>query len=104
MDLLVEAENDNVRLQLCTDLPEWFRVAFIEQLEDLAETDFYRRSFGIGDTRTEEQVHRDALRQQELLRRLAAKIIELLNTDMSRSGNPESANNPMNPSGGSGVF
>ena len=74
IDLLSDASDDDSALNLCVDLPAWFRDVLIESLDDLSKTEFYRRSFGIGDSRTPEEVHRDALRQQELLLRLVPKI------------------------------
>lgn len=78
IELMLDAENDETCLDLCSDLPEWSRKAFLDRLEALEKMDFYCRSFGIGDMRTEQQVHSDALRQQELLRRLASKIRNIL--------------------------
>lgn len=74
IELMLDAENDATCVELCSDLPEWFRKAFLVRLESLEKMDFYCRSFGIGDMRTEQQVHADALRQQELLRRLMPRI------------------------------
>jgi len=78
LSLLVDAQDDEVRQQLCAELPEWLRAAFLDLLDDFEATNYYRRSFGIGDTRTKEQVHVDALRQQEMLQRLAPEFRNLL--------------------------
>jgi hypothetical protein len=78
LSLLVESPNDEICLELCAGLPGWYRTAFLTLLDDFATSDYYRRSFGIGDARTEEQVHHDALHQQELLRRLVLRMKDVL--------------------------
>lgn len=78
LSLLVDAPDDGTCMKLCTELPEWLRASFLDLLDDYETTDYYRRSFGIGDTRTKDEVHADALDQQEMLRRLAPEIRNLL--------------------------
>ena len=78
VDLMIDADDDQTRLALLAELPDWYRIAFLKRIDAMEQTDFYCRSFGIGDPRTPEQVHNDALRQQELLRHLAPQIRVLL--------------------------
>ena len=78
VDLIIDADDDQVRIDLLAELPDWYRIAFLERIDAMEQMDFYCRSFGIGDSRTPEQVHNDALRQQELLRKLAPQIRGLL--------------------------
>jgi hypothetical protein len=78
IELLTDAADDKSALSLCTGLPVWFEKVLSESLEDMSKTKFYRRSFGIGDSRTPEEVHRDALRQQELLLRIVPGIRGIL--------------------------
>ncbi len=78
LSLLVDAQDDGTCLPLCTELPEWLCTSFLDLLDDLETTDYYRRSFGICDTRPKDQVHADALCQQEMLRRLTPEIRNLL--------------------------
>jgi hypothetical protein len=78
IQLLTDAPDDESALSICTCLPRWFGNVFSELLKDLSETKFYRRSYGIGDSRTSEGVHRDALRQQEMLLRIVPRIQAIL--------------------------
>jgi len=78
--LLSDAPDDESALNLCEGLPDWFREVFGQSLEELSAMNYYRRSFGIGDSRTSDEVHRDALRQQKLLVRLAPRIRTILLT------------------------
>lgn len=76
--LLADAPDDHSALCLCENLPLWCRGLLCNALEDLSTTGFYRRSFGVGDSRSPEEVHRDALLQQELLARLAMPLKSIL--------------------------
>ena len=78
LDLMGQAPDDATALALCETLPIWLSDAFRQLLNDYQTTDFYRRSFGIGDTRTNNQIHDDALRQQETLHRLSSAIRNML--------------------------
>jgi hypothetical protein len=84
IDLLTDAPDDETALKLCVGLPEWFCKVFSESLDELSTMQFYRRRFGIGDSRTPEEVNRDALRQQELLLRLVPKIQTILQSATGR--------------------
>ena len=85
VELMLDADDDTTRRELCSELPEWFRIAFLERLETMEQMDFYCRSFGIGDARTPEQVHADALRQQDLMRELTPRIRIVLSQDANRT-------------------
>ena len=78
VDLLLDADDDAAPLALCETLPEWFRVSFRDWLTDLADRDYAHCWFGIGDSRTPEQVVADAKRHQEILSRLAPTALGLL--------------------------
>ncbi len=54
------------------------------ELHELANGDFYRRSFGIGDSRTEDEVHADALARQPVLRRVFHVLTPLVLVRMAR--------------------
>lgn len=54
------------------------------ELHNLADGDFYRRTFGSGDTRTEDEVHRDALAGQPRLRRVCQILTPLVLVRMAR--------------------
>lgn len=82
VDLLADAPNDESAVQLCIDLPSWFSVAFRDAINAMAQTDFYARTFGIGDMRTSEEVHQDALRRQTILVRLAPRIMAAVNAQV----------------------
>ena len=76
--LILDADDDAAALELCNSLPDSFRKSFRECLSELAERDYLFRWFGIGDSRTAEQVDADAKRYQQILTRLGPAILELL--------------------------
>ena len=76
--LLTDAPDDESALNLCVCLPTWFCEVLSKSLDELSTMKFYRREFLIGDSRTPEEVHGDALWQQELLLRLAPRIQTIL--------------------------
>ena len=76
--LILDADDDAAALELCNSLPDSFCKSFRECLSELAERDYLFRWFGIGDSRTAEQVDADAKRYQQILTRLGPAILELL--------------------------
>jgi hypothetical protein len=76
--LILDADDDAAALNLCNDLPDTFRTSFRGWLSDLSERDYLFRWFGIGDSRTAEQVDADAKRYQQILTRLGPTMLELL--------------------------
>lgn len=78
IDLLVECDSDADAVNLCDGTPQWFRDKLGSSLDRWAATDYFVRSFYIGDTRTPEQVEADAKRVQSCLRDLAPKINAVL--------------------------
>ncbi len=76
--LMLDADDDNAALALCDTLPDWFRISFRNWLTDLADRDYVYRWFGIGDSRTPEQVAADSKRHQEFLSRLGPIVLGLL--------------------------
>ena len=76
--LMLDADDDAAALDLCDSLPDWFRVSFRKWLTELADRDYAYRWFGIGDTRTPEQVAADSKRHQDVLSRLGPAVLGLL--------------------------
>jgi hypothetical protein len=76
--LLIDAKNDDDALALCKELPVWFRSEFTSYLTDLANHDYRFRWFGIGDTRSQEQIEADTARHQEFLRRISPQILNAI--------------------------
>ena len=76
--LILDADNDAAALELCDALPDSFRKSFREWISELAERDYLFRWFGIGDSRTAEQIDADAKRYQQILARLGPAMLDLL--------------------------
>ena len=76
--LMLDADDDTTALNLCDPLPEWFRTSFRNCLTELADRDYAYRWFGIGDSRTLEQVEADSKRHQQILLRLGPIVLGLL--------------------------
>lgn len=77
-DLLVAADPSPEEIaEVFAEVPDAMMPTMKSQLHEFADTDFYRRTFGIGDTRTEAQVHADALARQAPLRRICAILTPL---------------------------
>ena len=65
-------------------VPDEMMQTFQKELHELANVDFYRRTFGIGDTHTEDEVHADALARQPTLRRVCRILTPLVLVRMAR--------------------
>lgn len=80
VELMIDAKDDTVCTELCTELPEPLRQELLQWLNELDEMDYYFRSFFIGDARTTEQRKSDDVERQVLLRRLAPRLRAALQT------------------------
>ena len=76
--LMLDAHDDAAAIALCDALPDRFRTTFRKWLTELADRDYAYRWFGIGDTRSPEQVEADSKRHQEILSRLGPTVLGLL--------------------------
>jgi len=76
--LILDADDDAAALNLCDALPDSFRKSFRTWLSELAERDYLFCWFGIGDSRTDEQVDADSKRYQQTLTRLGPAMLDLL--------------------------
>ena len=78
-DLLVAADPSSEEIgEAFAEIPDAMMATMKSELHELADADFYRRTFGIGDTRTEAEVHADALGRQAPLRRICAILTPLV--------------------------
>ena len=75
VELMLDAPTADAALALCDGLPDWFRDNFRAWFAELADRDFAYRWFGIGDTRTPEEVEADARRHQAFLKRMADDLL-----------------------------
>jgi hypothetical protein len=79
LDLLVAGDPSPEEIaQAFAEVPHAMMPTMKSELHEFADADFYRRTFGIGDSRTEAQVHADALARQAPLRRICAILIPLV--------------------------
>ena len=79
LDLFVTAEVSQSEIaDAFSEIPVAITPALKTELHELANSDFYRRTFGVGDTRTESQVHANALTRQAPLRRICGILTPLV--------------------------
>ena len=79
LDLLVIADPPPQGIaEAFNEVPNAMVPTMMSESYEFADADFYRRTFGIGDTRTEAQVHADALARQAPLRRICAILTPLV--------------------------
>lgn len=76
--LLIEADNDAAAFELCSSMPDDFRISFRDWLSKLADRDYKHRWFAIGDSRSMKQIETDSKRYQEFLSRLGPSLLDLL--------------------------
>ena len=84
VELMLEAGDDGVCLELCSNLPEALRREFWTWLVNLDVMDYYCRTFAIGDVKSSDQIHAEAAERQGLLRRLAPRLRSVLQHSTSK--------------------
>jgi hypothetical protein len=65
-------------------VPDELMETLYAELHAWANADFYRRTFGMGDTRAADEVHADALARQPALRRIYGVLMPLVRVRMAR--------------------
>ena len=79
LDLFADADLPSGELaEAFADVPDELMPTMKSEMQTLADADFYRRSFRLEDTRTDAQVHADALARQASMRRLYPTLIPLV--------------------------
>ncbi len=78
-DLLVAADPSSEEIgEAFAEIPDAMMATMKSELHELADADFYRRTFALGDTQAEAKVHADALARQAPLRRICAILTPLV--------------------------
>ncbi len=79
LDLFINTEASSGEIKAAfPDIPDTLTLTLKTELHQYAGCDFYRRSFAMEDTRTDLQVHADALARQAPLRRVCGILMPLV--------------------------